>query len=258
MLAPLFDLFGEARFAQRRLGLDRLVLEDPRLLDLFFRAELGLSCFLVPGRPVLGDLGPLFGPAHRDLLFLGKTGVVALPVDLQGKLLGFQVLVADLDQGVLLDVVAALLARLDLFGQPRQSLRVEGVGGIEDTDIGLVQAGERDRLHLQSVVGQYVLDQALDLFDVTTPLLLHLVHRHAGGHAAQRIDEAALDQFLEGLGIHGPPTQRLRRRGHRFAVRTNSQKEVSYDLHPHAVFRDERRGAGTPHLQAQGPSCRPG
>ena len=145
-----------------------------------------------------------------------------------------------------------------MLGQPRQSLRIEGVGWIEDADVGLIQARQRDRLHLQPVVRQHVFDQSLDLFDEAATFLLHLVHGHAGGHAAQRIDESALDQFLEGLGIHRPPAERLGRRGHGFPVGANSQKEVSYDLHSHAVLGDECRGAGAPHLQTQGRHADPG
>ena len=250
--AAFLYLLGQARLAQRRLGLDGLLLEDPRLLDLLLRTDLRLLGFLVPSRPVPGDRGALLGAADGDLLLLGEAGVMALLVDVQGELLGLQVLVADLDEGVLLDVVAALLARLDLLGEPRQALGVEGVGGIEDADVGLVEAGQGDRLHLQAVMGQDVLDQLLDPAHVLAALLLHLVHAHARGHVAQGIDEAALDQLLQGLGVHGPPAERLRRRGHGVPVRADPQVELGHHLHPHAVPGDERRGAAAPHFDPLG------
>jgi len=48
-------------------------------------------------------------------------------------------LFAHLDHGVLLDVVADLLAPLDLLGEPGETLRVEGVGRVEELHRGLVE-----------------------------------------------------------------------------------------------------------------------
>ena len=62
------------------------------------------------------------------------------------QLLGLQVLVADRDQRVLLDVVALLLAPLDLLGQARQALGVEGIARVEALHAGLVELRQRGAL----------------------------------------------------------------------------------------------------------------
>ena len=158
VLAPGFDLFGQPGFAQGRLGLDRLLLGDPRLFHLLAGADFGFLGLAFEFRPFLGDFRTLLGLPDRNLLLLLQPRVVAVLVDLQRQLLGIQILVADLDRGVLLDVVAFFPPGLDLLGEAGQAFGVEGVLRVEQADIRLVEAGERNRFELQAVLGEGVFD----------------------------------------------------------------------------------------------------
>ena len=95
----------DRQFVPDARALDRLLGVDLRLLDLAL--SLGL---------LRRDLGALLGAAHRDLALLIEARVFALLLDRQRALLGFEVLGADRDDRILLDVVALLLASLDLLG----------------------------------------------------------------------------------------------------------------------------------------------
>src|SRR6266480_1477203 len=97
---------------------------------------------LILQRLLARDVGTLRRPLHLQLAGLLQARVLEVTVDVERLPLGVQVLVADLDHGVLLDVVALLLARLDGLGQPRQALGVEGVRRIEELHRGLVELGE--------------------------------------------------------------------------------------------------------------------
>ncbi len=100
------------------------------------------------------------------------------------------------DHRVLFDVVADLLAPLDLLGQARQALGVEGVGRIEELHAGLVELGQRHGLELEAVLQQVLGHRVAHALHVVAALLVHLLHRHLGGHGAQRVDELAFDQLL--------------------------------------------------------------
>src|SRR2546421_706581 len=100
---------------------------------------LGLLILL---RLLASDVGALRRPLHLQLAGLLQARVLEVTVDVERLPLGVQVLVADLDHGVLLDVVALLLARLDGLRQPRQALGVEGVRRVEELHRCLVELGE--------------------------------------------------------------------------------------------------------------------
>ena len=100
------------------------------------------------------QLGALARARDLDLALLRQARVLAFAVDLERELLGLEVLVADRDQRVLLDVVALLLAVLDLLGQARQALGVEGVARVEELHAGLVELRQRGGLELEAVLGQ--------------------------------------------------------------------------------------------------------
>src|SRR2546430_1347578 len=95
-----------------------------------------------PPRPARPAPARLRRPLHLQLAGLLQARVLEVTVDVERLPLGVQVLVADLDHGVLLDVVALLLARLDGLRQPRQPLGVEGVRRVEELHRGLVELGE--------------------------------------------------------------------------------------------------------------------
>ena len=147
-----------------------------------------------------GDLGPLGRALRLELALLRQPRILQLAVDVERLPLGVEILVADLDHRVLLDVVADLLAPLDLLGQARQALGVEGVGRVEELHGRLVELGQRHGLELEAVLQQVGRDHGAHALDVFAALLVHLLHRHLGRHGAQRVDELALDQLLSASG----------------------------------------------------------
>ena len=134
------------------LLLDALLAADARRLDRLLGRDLRAFAVLLALRAFGDQLGALAGARDLDLALLAQPRVLALAVDLQAQLLGLEVLVADGDQRVLLDVVALLLAVLDLLGQPRQALGVEGVAGVEELHAGLVELRQRRGFQLQAVL----------------------------------------------------------------------------------------------------------
>ena len=198
--------------ARDALLLDRALGGDARAIHRLARLDLGPLGLLVLLGLLARDLGALRRPLHLQLARLLEARVLQLAIDVEGLALGVQVLVADLDHGVLLDVVTLLLARLDRLGQPGQAFGVEGVRRVEELHRGLVELGEGHRLQLQPVLEQVGGHHRPHALDVVAALLVHLLHGHLGGHGAQGIDELALDELLQHLRLHGALAQRLARR----------------------------------------------
>ena len=152
--APL-DLGGlDSALLADSLLLDRLLGADPRRVDRLLGRDLRALALLLALRPLGLQLGALAGAGDLDLALLAEARVLALAVDLERELFRLEVLVADRDQRVLLDVVPLLLALLDRLGQPRQALGVEGVARVEELHAGLVELGQRHRFELEAVLGQ--------------------------------------------------------------------------------------------------------
>ena len=126
-------------------GVDREFVPDARALDRFLRSDLRLLDLALALGLLLRDFGPLLRAAHGDFALLLEARVFAFLLDRQRQLLGLQVLGADGDDRILLDVVALLLARLDFLGQARHAFGVERVRRVEQLDVGLVEIGQRRR-----------------------------------------------------------------------------------------------------------------
>jgi hypothetical protein len=141
---------------------------------------------------------------------------------------------------VLFDVVARLLAQLDLLGQLGQTLGVERVIGVEMLDRRLVEPGQRHRFELEPVHRQVVRTDLLHLLDEIGALLVELVHRHARRDRTQRVDELALDQILQRFGVHRAQAQRLRRHGNRARIGTHANVEFGLYVDAQPVERDQR------------------
>ena len=202
-------------------------------------------------RPFGGDLGALAGARDLHLALLRQPRVFALAVDVQAQLLGLEVLVADGDQRVLLDIVALLLAVFDLLGQPRQTLGVEGIAGVEVLHARLVQLGQRRAFQFQAVFRQVAGHRLTHALDVAAAFFVQLFHRHFGGAGAQRVDELAFDQLLQLLRFHRAQAQRLRRGRHRVGLRGHTHVELGDHVHAHAVLGDQRLVTAAAHLQPQ-------
>src|SRR5690606_13728483 len=107
------------------------------LLDRFARGDLGSLGQALGFGPLARQLGALLSARDLDFTLLGQTSIFGFPVYRKRQLLGFQVLGADRDQRILLDIVALLLAALDLLGQTGQTLGVELIGRVEVLHRGL-------------------------------------------------------------------------------------------------------------------------
>ncbi len=94
-----------------------------------------------------------------------QARVFAFAIDVQAGFFRFEILITNLDQGVLLDVVADFLALFDLFREPRQTFSVDGVGRIEILHVGLVKIGERHGFKLQAILQQVFFHRFAHLFD---------------------------------------------------------------------------------------------
>ena len=223
------------------------LLGDPRLLGRLGGGDLRLLRLLLAERPLAGELGALDGAADLDLALLFEAGIFALALDLEHAPLRFEILVADLDHRLLLDLVAHLAARLDRLGQRGQALGVEGVGRIEEFEAGLVDVDERDVLELEAVLGERLRGLLAHPRHELAALLVDLLERHLGGDGAERGGELALEQVADAVRLHGPAAEGLRGERHRLAGRLDAQEELGDEVDAHPVAGDRarwsRRGA---------------
>src|SRR5262249_24644358 len=125
LLLPGFPLGRDPRFG------DGLFVGDPRLFDGLAGGDLRLFGLGLGQGTLTRDLGALQRAPHLDVALLFEARRLALALDLQRLPLGFEVAGADLDHGILFDVVAQLAPRLNVLHQPRQAFGVEPVGRIE-------------------------------------------------------------------------------------------------------------------------------
>jgi len=160
--------------------------------------------------------------------------------------------VADLDERVLLDVVPYLLAPLDLLGELRQALGVEGVRGIEELHVGLVEAGKRHRLELKPVLRERLLDRLAHAPHELAALLMHLLHGHLGATARS----ASTKRPSRSSRSFSPSM--VRRPSVWAAIDTASvsgfhpRVEFGDDIDAHAVLGDERRLLPAADLEPEG------
>jgi hypothetical protein len=232
--------------------LDRALRGDTGAIHRLAGGDLRAFGLLLPIGALPGHVGSLGGALHLELALLGQPRVLELAVDIQGLALGLQVLVPDLDHGVLLDVVANLLPPLDLIGEPGEALRVEGVRGVEELHARLVELGERHRLQLQPVLQEVARHHRLDPLDVLPPLLVHLLHGHLGGDGPKGVDELALDQLLERLRLQRPLAQGPSGGGDGLHPCLDAHVELGDHVHAHAVLGDERLVPAARDLETQG------
>ena len=143
-----FLFIGDAGFG------DGAFLLDARGLDLLAGGNLGLLGLGFLLGAFAHQICALGGPAGFDFALLFEASGLALALDLEDLLFGFQVAASDPHHGVLLDVVAEFAPRFDFVDQLGQALGVEPVGRVEELEIGLVQLGDGDGFELETVLGQ--------------------------------------------------------------------------------------------------------
>ena len=117
--------------------------------------------------------------------------------------------------------------------------------------VGLVEAGQRDRLEFEAdggeVVGQCLAHPAHEL----DPLLVQLLHAHLGGDRAQGVGQAPLDQFLEQLDPQRLGAQALRRGRDGVVIGADPDQKIGRDVDPQPVARDQRVARRPGHVDAQ-------
>ena len=225
----------------QHLGLlDEALGVDPRLFCLALALCLGRN-----------DLGLLLGLAQGDLLLLhqGRKALVLFDVELE--LGGLEILLGDRDLRVLLDLVALLGAALRRFGQPRQALGVEGVVGVEELLLRLVEARQRHALEFEPVLHQILGDRVLHALDEILPLVEQLLHRHRHRGGAQRVDEFVFNQLLQRFWIECARAQGLSCVSDAFDGRDAAHKKGDDDVDAHPVLGEQAVGPGAMHLELQ-------
>ena len=105
----------------------RTLVGDARLLDLLAAGDLGLFGLGVAQRTLAGEFGALYRASDLDVAFLVEPRGLALAIDLECLLLGFEIASANEDHRILLDVVAQLAPRFDVLDQLGQAFGVEAV-----------------------------------------------------------------------------------------------------------------------------------
>jgi hypothetical protein len=267
------DLLALGLLAALQLGqLDRAPAHDLALLDLLLIGDAGLGegpllgdagllgrlgggdlrllGLLLAHRPLAGELGPLHRPADLDLALLLQPGIFALPVDLQDAALRIEILIADLDHRLLLDEIAHLAAHLDRLGELGQALGVEGIGGIEEFQAGLVDVDEGDVLQLQPVIGESLGGLLAHPDHELAAPLVNLLQAHLGRRGAERRGELALEEIADAVRLHRPAAEGLGGQRDRLAGRADAEEELGDQVDPHPVAGDQRGGLAAPHLDA--------
>ena len=224
---------------------------DAGLLDRFARRDLRRLDFALAGRALACELGALLRSRDFDFALLRQARVLGLAVDIERQFFRFQVLAADRDHRVLLDVVALFLAPLDLLGQTRQTFGVERIARVEELHRGLVELRQRSRFELEPVLPQIFGDHLAYALDELAALLVQFFHRHFGGGRAQRVDELAFEQFLQSLGLERAHAQCLRGVGHGIRIGFDAYVELGDHVDAHPVLGDQRLVASACDLEPQ-------
>ena len=144
-------------------------------------------------------------------MLLRESRVFAFALDVERPTLRLQILRPDFDLRSLLDFVAHSPARFDGFRELGQALGVEGVGAVEEFEVGLVEVDDRDAFELQAVLRQALGGRRLDALGVVLTLFVQFLERHLRGGCAKRRGEPAFEQLARAVGLQGPATERLRR-----------------------------------------------
>ncbi len=190
--------------------------EKPRFLDLLARDDLRLFGLAVALGAVLGEFDALRGAAALDVVLLREPRIFGLALDLERLALRVEILRADLDLRALLDLVAHAPARLDHLRELRQALGVEGVGAVEELEVGLVEIDERDAFEFEPVQRRAPRSRRrAPCSAIGLPLLVQFLQRHLRGGGAHGGGEAAFQQIAQAVRLQRAPAERLRRARHR-------------------------------------------
>ena len=192
------------------------------------------------------------GAANFHLTLLLEPRELRIARDLEAFACRVEVLGLNLHPRFLLDIVARLAAQLDLLGELGEALRVERVVCVEVIDRRLIEAGQRYRFELKAVHREIGGRDLLYLLDELGALLVQLVHRHPGSHGAERIDEFALDQLLQMLGLHRTQAEGLGSRRDAFTIWADADIEFRLHVDPQPIERDQRVRVLALHGKAHG------
>ena len=185
------------------------LLNEFRLLHFLTCRERRLLALLIAKSAISGEFDALRHTAHLDVMLLRQTRKFALAVDIQRLALGVEILRPDFDLRALLDFISHAPARLDGFRELGQALRIEGVGAVEEFEVGLIEVDDRDALELEAVLGETFERHRLYPMGVVLTLFVHLLERHLRGDGSQGRSEASFQQFARAFGLQRQATQSL-------------------------------------------------
>ena len=133
------------------------------------------------------DFRSLLSATNRDLALLFQPGVFAFFFDHQSPLFGFEVLCANCNNRILLNIVSLFLPCLNFLCQTSHALRVERVRRIEQAYIGLIHNSSvtppQAPGHSPSEVGH----ERLGTPRIFAAVLVNFFHRHRRRHRAHRV-----------------------------------------------------------------------
>ncbi|EGG98507.1 hypothetical protein imdm_2279 [gamma proteobacterium IMCC2047] len=194
----------------------------------------------------------LFSALLGNFTFLHQSGEFTLLINFQRTLFGFQVLTANLDRCILLDIVTLFLTSLNLLSQLSQTFGVECVGWVEDFQSSLVKIGQTNRFDLKAGFCQGLSDNRFNGLDIVTTMLLDFFHIHLRSHHTQGVNETTLYQVAQAFLIHGALTQRTGSNRYRFLIRRNAHVEFGHQLDTHSVFGNKGLVTTALHFDTQG------
>ena len=225
---------------------------DFRGADGFFAFDPRGLGFALGFLAALGNFGLLGGFEGFNLFFLLNARFFLVADDLELLAFCFHRGAAYGDIGLCINRGPLFLRGSNNFGQAAHTDRVKGVIFVERLKRGLVKRGQGHGFQRQAVFGEVFGHSVLHLLHKVRAVFVQLVHRHLSRHGAQAVNELTFDHFAKLADIECPSTKSLGRASDAFIGWGHRDIEFHANVHPHAVFGDQRAIVAPLHLKAQG------
>ena len=233
------------------LGLQHAVALQAGALDLLAGRDLGALGQLLLLGPLARQLGPLAGAGDFDLrswlrrALSASRSMSSESFSVSRFLLRIWIIVScSMSLRIFLRRSICSVSRV----RPSASKALDGLKN--SMAVWSSWVSEAD-FQLQPVLQQVRGHGAAHPADIFAALLVQLLHGHLGGHRAQRVDELALEQLLQRVGLGGALAERLGRAGDRLGHGLDAHVELGDDVDPHAVARDQRLVAAARDLEPE-------
>ena len=238
-------------------------LRDLGLADLLFTPDItGTNGFLhldLRGigrdfgfRLACGDFSKLGCAKRFQRLHLFDLRFLLLQINLQRPLRRFHGRPPHRYFRIGVDGGTFLLRIRDHFGELAHADGVECVVLVECCKGRLVESGQRYGFKLETVSAYLLGQRRFDFFHKRTPALMEFVHGLLRGDRAQGIDQLALDQIPQFVGLECAPPKRLRRPRDRFLGRFHRHIKLDTDIDTQPVLGNQGLFAMTVYLESHG------